>query len=120
MAEKKRGEPIPEGWALDADVALSGMMLPAVDAKDSALAFFVEILAAPLTGANYSYEAPSFFEAEGKPPSVGQFVIAINPNGPLGSLFGDRLEELVGEIEGQDGARLPGTRRLASRAEVPN
>jgi len=125
MAAKKRGEPIPEGWALDeggnpttdADAALSGMMLPAGDAKGSALALIVEILAATMTGANYSYEATSFFDAEGNPPGVGQFIIAINPNGALGSFFGDRLEELVREIEDQDGARLPGTRRLAARTE---
>lgn len=124
MAAKKRGEPIPEGWALDADgnpttdadAALAGMMLPAGDAKGSALALIVEILAATMTGANYSYEATSFFDAEGKPPGVGQFIIAINPNGALGSLFGERLEELVAEIEGQDDARLPGTRRLVERA----
>lgn len=125
MAAKKRGESIPEGWALDADgnpttdpdAALAGMMLPAGDAKGSALALIVEILAATMTGANYSYEATSFFDAEGKPPGVGQFIIAINPNGALGAFFGDRLEELVAEIEGQGGARLPGTRRLATRAE---
>lgn len=125
MAAKKRGESIPEDWALDADgnpttdpdAALSGMMLPAGDAKGSALALMVEILAATMTGANYSYEATSFFDAEGNPPSVGQFIIAINPNGVLGSLFGERLEELVAEIEGQGDARLPGTRRLVARAE---
>ncbi|HIF10031.1 MAG TPA: Ldh family oxidoreductase [Sneathiellales bacterium] len=125
MAAKKRGEPIPEGWALDsdgnpttdADAALAGMMLPAGDAKGSALALIVEILAATMTGANYSYEATSFFDAEGKPPGVGQFMIAINPNGALGLLFGERLEELVAEIEGQGDARLPGARRLVARAK---
>lgn len=125
MAASKRGEAIPEGWALDADgnpttdpkAALSGMMLPMGDAKGSALALIVEILAATLTGANYSYEASSFFDAEGTPPGVGQFIIAVNPNGALGSLFSDRLEELVNEIEAQDGARLPGTSRLKARAD---
>ncbi len=125
MAASKRGEAIPEGWALDADgnpttdpkAALDGMMLPMGDAKGSALALIVEILAATLTGANYSYQATSFFDADGPPPGVGQFIIALNPNGALGSVFSDKLEELVGEIESQDGARLPGTSRLKARAD---
>ena len=125
MAASKRGEAIPEGWALDADgnpttdpkAALAGTMLPAGDAKGSALALIVEVLAATLTGANYSYQATSFFDADGPPPGVGQFIIAVNPNGALGSVFGDRLEELVTEIESQDGARLPGNSRLRARAD---
>jgi (2R)-3-sulfolactate dehydrogenase (NADP+) len=125
MAAKKRGAPIPDDWALDVngnsttdpDAALDGMMLPVGNAKGSALALIVEILTATLTGANYSYEATSFFDAEGAPPGVGQFIIAINPNTALGTTFDDRLQELVGEIEGQDGARLPGNRRLAAREE---
>jgi (2R)-3-sulfolactate dehydrogenase (NADP+) len=125
MAASKRGEAIPEGWALDADgnpttdpkAALAGMMLPMGDAKGSALALIVEVLAATLTGANYSYQATSFFDADGPPPSVGQFIIAVNPNGALGSVFSYRLDELVKEIESQDGARLPGTSRLKARAD---
>lgn len=123
MAAKKRGEPIPEGWALDVDgnpttdpdAALGGMMLPVGGAKGSALAIIVEVLAATLTGANYSYEATSFFEADGAPPGVGQFIIAINPACSASAHFGHRLEELTMQIEAQDGARLPGTRRLQER-----
>ena len=49
------------------------MMLPMGDAKGAALALMVEILAATLTGARYSYEASSFFDAEGAPPGAGVF-----------------------------------------------
>ena len=120
MAAAKRGETIPEGWALDRDgnpttdpkAALDGMMLPMGDAKGSALALIVEILAASVTGANYSYEATSFFEAEGAPPGVGQFILALDPGV---SVFHKRLEALIGEIEGQDGARLPGSGRIGAR-----
>lgn len=123
MAAKKRGESIPEGWALDADgnpttdadAALGGMMLPMGDAKGAALALIVEVLAASITGANYSYEASSFFDAEGTPPGVGQFILAINPNSGMGAHFGTRLEQLLTEITSQPGARLPGTRRLKAR-----
>ncbi|MBL4615413.1 MAG: Ldh family oxidoreductase [Magnetovibrio sp.] len=123
MVAAKNGEPIPEGWALDKDgnattdaqAALDGTMVPMGDAKGAALVLMVEILAAALSGANFGFEASSFFSADGPAPGVGQCVIAINP-GPLsGDAFGARLEVLLGAILDQDGTRLPGTRRLQAR-----
>jgi len=121
MNAKKQGKPIPEGWALDAagnpttdaEAALGGTMLPIGDAKGAALALMVEILAAPLTGSAFSYEAGSFFTAEGVRPRVGQTLIAIRPNSD-GTGFADRLEELLKSITDLEGTRLPGTRRLAA------
>lgn len=124
MAAAKTGERIPEGWALDPEgrpttdpeAALAGTMIPLGDAKGAALALMVEILSASLLGANHAFEASSFFTAEGPPPGVGQFLLAIDP-GPLsGGSFAERLEVLVAALEDQPGARLPGSRRLASRA----
>ncbi|NNL18612.1 MAG: Ldh family oxidoreductase, partial [Boseongicola sp.] len=125
MNAKKQGKPIPEGWALDAvgnpttdaDAALGGTMLPIGDAKGAALALMVEILAAPLTGSAFSYEAGSFFTAEGVPPRVGQTLIAIRPNSD-GTGFADRLEELLTAITELEGTRLPGARRLAAIAHA--
>jgi len=77
----------------------------------------VEILAATLTGANYSYEATSFFDAAGDPPGVGHFIIAVHTESTVGPSFADRLEQLAAEINLQDGARLPGTRRFAARED---
>lgn len=122
MAANQRGEAIPEGWALDsrgapttdAAAALSGSMVPAGDAKGAALALMVEILAASLTGANHSFEATSFFDADGAPPGVGQMMIAIDAGANTG--FADRLTTLLAAITDQDGARLPGESRLAKRA----
>ena len=54
-------------------------MVPLGDAKGTALALMVELLAAGLTGANYADEASSFLDAEGPPPGTGQFIIAIDP-----------------------------------------
>lgn len=121
MAAQKAGRPIPEGWALDpagrpttdAAAALKGAMLPAGEAKGAALALIVEVLAASLTGANPSRRASSFFDAEGAPPGVGHLIIAIRPD----TGFGARLEELIATLEAQEGARLPGSRRLAARVE---
>jgi (2R)-3-sulfolactate dehydrogenase (NADP+) len=126
MAAGKAGEKIPEGWALDPEgnpttdpeAALAGTMIPMGDAKGAALALMVEILAASLIGANHAFEASSFFTAEGPPPGVGQFLLAIDP-GPLsGGSFFERLEILVAELEAQEGARLPGGRRLTNREKA--
>ena len=75
----------------------------------------VEVLAGALTGANLSHQASSFLHAEGQPPGVGQTVIAIDPT-VFCQRFTERLEQLIGAIEAQPGARLPGTCRLARRA----
>ncbi len=123
MVAAQRGEPIPEGWALDdqgnattdAKAALAGTMLPMGDAKGAALVMMVEVLAAALTGANFGFEASSFFTADGPPPGVGQLIIAIDP-GPLsGGAFADRLDVLVEAILDQPGTRLPGDRRRSAR-----
>lgn len=116
---KKTDAVIPEGWALDAsgqpttdpDAALNGSMLPIGGAKGTALALIVEILSAVLTSARFSAEASSFFAADGSPPGVGQFLLAIKPAAPQGD-FADRLQELLSLITAQEGTRLPGDRRL--------
>lgn len=124
MVAAQRGDPIPEGWALDArgepttdaKAALAGTMVPMGDAKGAALVMMVEVLAAALTGANFGFEASSFFTADGPPPGVGQLVVGINP-GPLsGGAFADRLEVLSSAILAQTGTRLPGDRRQSARA----
>ena len=120
MNAKKTGQQIPLGWALDRngepttdpDAALQGSMIPIGDAKGSALALIVEILAATLSGANQSTEISSFFTAEGKPPGAGQFLMALRPTDVTG--FTARIEPLLATITGLEGARLPGTRRIAA------
>ncbi len=126
LAAKQRGEAIPEGWALDSagnpttDAAegLKGTMVPLGDAKGTALALMVELLAAGLTGANYASEASSFLDAEGPPPGTGQLMIAFDPVmfGGEGALH--RFATLAAMIEAEPGARLPGSRRLANRAKA--
>ena len=120
MNAYKNGQEIPEGWALDAagapttnaKAALEGTMLPIGGAKGTALALMVEILSAMFNGASASYQATSFFDPSGDPPRVGQTLIAIKPRS--GADFATRLENLLTMIETMDGARLPGTRRLAT------
>jgi len=126
LAAKQRGERIPEGWALDAagrattdpEAALAGTMLPFGDAKGTALALMVELLAAGLTGSNFAAEASSFLDAEGEPPGTGQLIVAFSPQAFGGASVSDRFSLLAGAIEQQPGARLPGARRLALREKA--
>jgi (2R)-3-sulfolactate dehydrogenase (NADP+) len=120
MHAKKTGATIPEGWALDAsgqpttdpEAALNGSMLPIGGAKGTALALMVEILSAVMTSARFSAEASSFFAADGPPPGVGQFLLAIKPASPQDD-FATRLQDLLTRVAAEAGTRLPGDRRLS-------
>lgn len=126
MAAQRTGEQIPEGWALDVDgnpttdpfAALPGTMLPIGGAKGAALALMVEVMTAALAGAGHAHEQSSMFSGDGPPLTMGQTLIAIDVTPPSGGLFAERLETLIGEIEAEPGARLPGTRRLDNRARA--
>ncbi len=122
MHAKKSGTEIPLGWALDKDgqpttdpaAALEGTMVPIGEAKGTALALIVEILASAVTGANTSTSIASFFSADGPPCGSGQFLLAIKPANAAG--FAERLVAILDLITGAEGARLPGTRRTAEIA----
>ena len=127
LTASQNNEPIPPDWATDAEgnpttnatEALNGTLLPIGDAKGAALAFMVETLAVALTGSNFASEASSFFDDQGGPPNVGQFLIAIDPDGFAGTeVFLDRFAMLASDIEEDPATRLPGSRRLALRAAV--
>ena len=117
-------QPIPEGWALDADgnpttdatAALKGTMTPMAEAKGAALALMIEILAAALTGANFAYEASSFLDAEGAPPHAGQLMIMIDAEA-FSPKTTTRIADMAERIN-DDGARLPGAGRIAKRQQI--
>lgn len=121
------GGTIPEGWALDPDghpttdpkVGLTGTMVPSGGYKGVGIAMLVEILAAALSGATLGIHASSFATNDGGSPNTGQFFIALNPGTFSGDGFHQRIGDLLNAIRAQDGARLPGARRLAARKNVP-
>lgn len=126
LAAREVGEPIPEGWALGPDgepttdpvVALQGSMAPIGGAKGAALALMVEVMSACLAGAALGTEATSLLDAEGEAPNIGQSIIAVDP-GPLSAgAYMDRMTALASIYDELDGARLPGSRRLAARAKA--
>jgi (2R)-3-sulfolactate dehydrogenase (NADP+) len=132
MVAARQGKPIPLGWAVDrngqpttdAQAALEGSMLPigaASSPKGAMLALVVELLVTALIGAQFGFEASSFFEDAGNRPRIGQAFIVIDPGALAGSAsYLDRVEVLVAEMLRDDGVRLPGARRedLRSRAEA--
>jgi (2R)-3-sulfolactate dehydrogenase (NADP+) len=77
------------------------------------LALVVELLVTALTGAQFGFEASSFFVDEGNAPRIGQAFILVDP-GALGGLarYHERMETLIGEMLVDEGVRLAGERRL--------
>ena len=130
MVAAKDGKPIPEGWALDAEgrpttdpkAGLAGSMLPigAVSSpKGAMLALVVELLVTAVIGANFGFEASSFFVDEGNRPGIGQAFIVIDPGALAGrDGFLSRVEVLVAEMQRDEGVRLPGARREALRVKA--
>lgn len=125
MAAAQKNEPVPDDWAFDADgnptsdakAALAGTMAPLGGAKGAALALMVEILSASLNDANHGYESSSLFDDKGGPVGLGQSIIVIDP-AATGDHVVERLKDLAGEIEAQDGVRLPGRRGQTLRRKA--
>ncbi|MCO4055061.1 MAG: Ldh family oxidoreductase [Bosea sp.] len=123
VAAARAGGPIPSTWALDSEgrpttdsqAALMGSMQGFGGAKGAGLALIIDLLAAGLTGANFSKDASPYAKAEGPPPGVGQFFMAFDPEA-FAPGFADRIADLSGAVLAQKGARLPGDRRLQARA----
>ena len=125
MLASQTGQPIPLGWAVDAhgqpttdaDAGMAGSMLAigaASSPKGAMLALVVELLVSALIGANFGFEASSFFVDAGNRPHLGQTFIVIDPDALAGREgFLDRVEVLVREMLVDDGVRLPGARREA-------
>ncbi len=130
MVAAKEGRSIPLGWALDKDgqpttdpqAGLEGSMLAigAVSSpKGAMLALIVELLVTALIGAQFGFEASSFFVDEGNRPRIGQAFIVIDPQALAGSdAYLDRVEVLIAEMLRDDGVRLPGMRREALLREA--
>jgi (2R)-3-sulfolactate dehydrogenase (NADP+) len=127
MVAAKAGQSIPLGWALDKNgqpttdpqAGMDGSMLPvgaASSPKGAMLALLVELLVTALIGAQFGFEASSFFVDAGNRPRIGQTFIVIDPGALAGrDYFLDRLEVLVTEMLSDDGVRLPGARRETLR-----
>ncbi len=124
MLAMKRGEKIPEGWALDRhgkpttdpkEAIEHGSLFPIGGAKGAMLALMFELICASLTGAAIGPEADSFFAEQGNRPRIGQSFIAIDPGALAGNeRYFERVEAVVSAMLADEGVRLPGARRFAA------
>jgi len=124
MMAMRKGERIPEGWALDRhgkpttdpkEAIEHGSLFPVGGAKGAMLALMFELICAALTGAAIGPEADSFFSEEGNKPRIGQAFIAIDPSALAGmDVYGERVETVVSTMLKDPEVRLPGARRFAS------
>jgi (2R)-3-sulfolactate dehydrogenase (NADP+) len=124
MMAMRKGERIPEGWALDRhgkpttdpkEAIEHGSLFPIGGAKGAMLALMFELICASLTGAAIGSEADSFFAERGNKPRTGQAFIAVDPGALAGSeKFAERVETVVSAMLSDPEVRLPGTRRFAA------
>lgn len=121
----ERGEAIPEGWAVDANgepttdsrKAVEGLLLAFGGARGANLALMIEIMAAGMTGGNWSMDAPSFASGS-ECPSVGLFIVAIKPE-LLVPNFVERLSTQIDRLAAQ-GVRIPGSHLNITELDVPD
>lgn len=118
-----KGQPIPEGWAVDANGvpttdakgALGGAMLPFGGYKGANIAWMVELLAG-MSGGNWSIDAAPF-DSGSECPGVGMFILAIDVS-KLRHDFVARADAHVLRLRDQ-GVRTPGTPRVEPLDEIP-
>lgn len=122
----REGRQLPPGYGVNsageptcdpAAILDGGAMLPFGGYKGSALSMMVELLAAALTGGNFSFD----FDWSGHPgaqtPWTGQLLIVIDPSKGAGHNFAERTEHLVKALHEAGQPRIPGNRRYRQRAE---
>ena len=126
LVASKKGESIPQGWALDAEgkpttdpnEGLKGLMVPLGGDKGALLALIIELLAVGLSGSQFSYEADTFFAIKGNKPRLGQLLITIDPGLSGAETYNKRIAAFLAMLASDDGIRLPGQRRFAQRAQA--
>ncbi|NBF02095.1 Ldh family oxidoreductase [Pseudomonas sp. Fl5BN2] len=120
----QKGERLPLGIGVDSlgqptqdpkAILEGGALLPFGGHKGSALSMMVELLAAALTGGNFSFEFDWSNHPGAKTPWTGQLLIVIDPSKAAGQSFAERSQELVRQMHAVGLKRLPGDRRHQQR-----
>ena len=121
----ERGEPIPEGWAIDeegsattnAEEALRGSVLPFGGPKGYALSLMIDIMAGALTGAGFGPGINSLYDDFDEPQNVGAFFQLVD----IGHFtepvtFKARVDQMIEQIKSSRKAR--GTEELFLPGEI--
>lgn len=120
----RKGERLPAGMGVDGlgqptddpkAILEGGALLPFGGHKGSALSMMVELLAAGLTGGNFSFEFDWSNHPGAKTPWTGQLLIVIDPGKGAGQNFAERSQGLIRQMHGVGLKRLPGDRRHRQR-----
>jgi LDH2 family malate/lactate/ureidoglycolate dehydrogenase len=104
---RQRGEPIPAGWAIDADgtpttdptAAIAGVILPMAGHKGYAISLMMDVLSGVLTGSAFGAAVGGPYQFERR-SGCGHLFIALDvasfgdPDG-----FARRMEQLVAEVK---------------------
>jgi LDH2 family malate/lactate/ureidoglycolate dehydrogenase len=121
----RRGEDIPEGWALDKhgkptedpEEALDGgVMLPLGGPKGSALAIMMDVFSGVLSGSAFAGGVTGPYDMS-KPGDVGHFIVALKPDLFM-SLedFRQRMDVLYQRVVGSD--KMEGVDRIYFPGEI--
>ena len=125
---KAAGQPIPLGWAVDAEgnpttdpsAALQGALVSAGGYKGWGFGLMAELLAAGMTGSVNSLDVAGLKLPDGKPHDLGQFYILLDP-GTYHDGFAGRFARVAEAVAAQDGARIPGAdRQTMTEVDVPD
>ena len=119
------GREVPLGTGLDANgqpttdpaEIAKGVLLPFGGYKGSAIAMMVELLAAGMTGEQFSFEARDTDNKDGGPPRGGEMIIGMSPAIIAGDGWQDHVEGFVQKLSNIDGVRMPGARRHKNRMD---
>jgi len=131
MAQKK-GQAIPEGWALDpegnpttdASQALLGTVLTMAGHKGYALAMMIEVFSSVLSGSAIGPEIGSMYKNMDRKQDIGHFFCLLNIEAFLDlSEFKQRIDETIDKIKaskkrpGTDEILVPGERSSRKASE---
>ena len=121
---KRRGEKIPNDWALDRKgrptddpaAALDGVMLPMGGPKGSGLAIMMDVFSGVLSGSAFAGGVTNPYDPS-KPADVGHFLVAIKPDLFMTTdEFHDRMDYLYRRVIDSD--KMDGVDRIYFPGEI--
>lgn len=100
---KEKGQPLPEGWALDVngnpttdpDEAIKGFVLPFANFKGYSIAMLIDLLAGALSGAAFLNKVGRFYCEDKASMNVGFFLTVIDPYAVYGEDWGKVISDYV-------------------------
>ena len=112
-AALQRGEPIPEGWAIDADgapttdprAAIDGVLAPMAGHKGYGISFMMDVLSGVLTGSEYATGVVGPYVPDRR-SGCGHLVLALRVDAVIDPAdFDRRIDDLIGLTKGVPLAR---------------